>query len=151
MVFGNWFAGLAVDWSLKKSLLAAPIGLAVTLLLTWLLLPAGYVALPAMFLVTTAGSVLALGMMIRLIDAAEHAETLGAALSHGSLNIGNALGAWLGGLTIAAGWGYRSPLLIGAVLSVAGFVVLAVALTVDRTDATDPADREPAQSDAVTS
>src|SRR5699024_9714688 len=102
MVFGNWVAGIAVDWSLRTSLLAAPVGLAVTLLLTWVLLPSGYVALPAMFLVTTVGSVLALGMMMRLIDAAEHAETLGAALSHGSLNIGNALGAWLGGVTIAA-------------------------------------------------
>ena len=132
MVFGNWVAGRLVDWSLKKSLLGAPIALAATLLLTWVLLPYGYLALPGMFLVTTAGSVLALGLMLRLIDAAEHAETLGAALSHGSLNIGNALGAGLGGLTIAAGYGYRSPLLIGALMSLAGFAVLAVAFAVDR-------------------
>jgi DHA1 family inner membrane transport protein len=132
MVFGNWVAGGAVDWSLKKSLLLAPVALAVTLLASWVLLPRGYAALPALFLVTTFGSVLALGMMIRLIDAAEHAETLGAALSHGSLNIGNALGAWLGGVTIAAGYGYRSPLVIGAALSLAGFAVLAVAFTLDR-------------------
>jgi len=143
MVFGNWVAGLAVDWSLKKSLLLAPIALAVTLLASWLLLPAGYAALPALFLVTTTGSVLALGMMMRLIDAAEHAETLGAALSHGSLNIGNALGAWLGGATIAAGYGYRSPLVVGAGLSLAGFVVLVVAFSVDRAPA--------AHSEAVTS
>jgi DHA1 family inner membrane transport protein len=143
MVFGNWVAGHAVDWSLKKSLLMAPVALAVTLLLSWLLLPGGYAALPALFLITTTGSVLALGLMIRLIDAAEHAETLGAALSHGSLNIGNALGAWLGGVTIAAGYGYRSPLVIGAGLSLAGFVVLAVAFSLDR----EPA----AHSEAVTS
>lgn len=132
MVFGNWVAGMLVDWSLKKSLLGAPVALAVTLGLSWLLLPGGYVVLPAMFLVTTVGSVLALGMMMRLIDSAEQAETLGAALAHGSLNIGNALGAWLGGLTIAAGWGYASPLLVGIVLSLAGFVVLVVAFSVDR-------------------
>jgi DHA1 family inner membrane transport protein len=132
MVFGNWVAGPLVDRSLKKSLLGAPIALALTLLLSWALLPYGYASLPALFLVTTVGSVLALGMMMRLIDAAEHAETLGAALSHGSLNIGNALGAWLGGLTIAAGYGYRSPLVIGAALSLAGFAVIAVAFSVDR-------------------
>jgi len=143
MVFGNWVAGLAVDWSLKKSLLLAPVALAVTLLVSWLLMPGGYAALPALFLITTTGSVLALGLMIRLIDVAEHAETLGAALSHGSLNIGNALGAWLGGLTIAAGYGYRSPLVIGAALSLAGFAVLAVAFSLDRTPA--------AHSEAVTS
>jgi DHA1 family inner membrane transport protein len=135
MVFGNWVAGVAVDWSLKKSLLLAPVALSITLLASWLLMPAGYAALPALFLVTTTGSVLALGMMMRLIDAAEHAETLGAALSHGSLNIGNALGAWVGGVTIAAGYGYRSPLVVGAGLSLAGFVVLLVAFSVDRTPA----------------
>jgi DHA1 family inner membrane transport protein len=132
MVFGNWAAGPLVDKSLKRSLLAAPVALAVALLVSWALLPHGYAALPAVFAVTALGSVMALGMMMRLIDAAEHAETLGAALSHGSLNIGNALGAWLGGLTIAAGYGYRSPLVIGAALSVAGFAVLAVAFSVER-------------------
>jgi DHA1 family inner membrane transport protein len=132
MVFGNWAAGPLVDKSLKRSLLAAPVALAVALLVSWALLPHGYAALPAVFAVTALGSVMALGMMMRLIDAAEHAETLGAALSHGSLNIGNALGAWLGGLTIAAGYGYRSPLVIGAALSLAGFAVLAVAFSVER-------------------
>ena len=132
MVFGNWLAGLLVDWSLKMSLLGAPVALALALLLFWLLLPYGYAALPAAFVVTTIGSVLALGLMLRLIDAAGHAETLGAAVSHGSLNIGNALGAWLGGLTIAAGFGYRSPLVLGAVLSLTGFAVLALAFALDR-------------------
>jgi MFS transporter, DHA1 family, inner membrane transport protein len=132
MVFGNWLAGRAMDWSLKRSLLGSPVALALALLAAWALAPRGYVALPALFAVTTFGSVMALGMMMRLIDAAEHAETLGAALSHGSLNIGNALGAWLGGVTIAAGFGYRSPLAVGVVLSLAGFVVLAAAFWLDR-------------------
>jgi DHA1 family inner membrane transport protein len=135
MVFGNWLAGHALDRSLKKSLLGSPIALAAALVASWLAAPYGYLALPALFVVTTFGSVLALAMMLRLIDAAEHAETLGAALSHGSLNIGNALGAWLGGATIAAGYGYRSPLVVGVALSLAGFAVLAVALSLDR----DPA------------
>jgi MFS transporter, DHA1 family, inner membrane transport protein len=132
MVFGNWVAGRLVDWSLKRSLLGAPLAMAASLLLVWVSVPHGYAALLAVFLVTTMGSVMALGLMLRLIDASGHAETLGAAMSHGSLNIGNALGAWLGGVTIAAGYGYRSPLLIGAVLSVAGFAVLAVAFALDR-------------------
>jgi DHA1 family inner membrane transport protein len=135
MVFGNWVAGRLVDWSLTRSLLGASLALAAALLITWALLPSGYAALPGMFLVTTVGSVLALGMMVRLIDASQHAETLGAALSHGSLNIGNALGAWLGGLTIAAGYGFRSPLLVGAVLSVAGFVVLGLGFRTERRSA----------------
>jgi DHA1 family inner membrane transport protein len=121
----------------------SPVALAVTLLVSWVLMPLGFAALPALFLITTTGSVLALGLMLRLIDVAGHAETLGAALSHGSLNIGNALGAAFGGFTIAAGFGYRSPLVVGAALSLAGFAVLAVAFSLDRTPA--------AHSDAVTS
>ena len=74
---------------------------------------------------------------MRLIDAAGQAETLGAAVSHASLNVGNALGAWLGGLVIAAGYGYRSPLLVGVVLSVGGFAVLAVAAMLDRSSGSE--------------
>jgi DHA1 family inner membrane transport protein len=131
MVFGNWVAGRLVDWSLRASLLGAPVVLAAALTVFWLLIPHGWAALPAAFLVTTVGSVMALGLMLRLIDAAGHAETLGAAVSHASLNVGNALGAWLGGLVIAAGYGFRSPLLVGAALSLAGFAVLAFAALVD--------------------
>lgn len=132
MVFGNWLAGRLVDRSARTSLLGAPVGLAVALGLFWVLIPRGWAALPAAFLATTAASILALGLMLRLIDAAGHAETLGAAVSHASLNIGNALGAWLGGLVIAAGHGYRSPLVVGVALSLGGFVVLAVAAYADR-------------------
>ncbi len=43
-----------------------------------------------------------------------------------ALNIGNALGAWLGGLTLAAGFGFVSPLWVGAGVTAAGLVVLMV-------------------------
>ena len=41
-------------------------------------------------------------------------------MNHASLNVANALGAWLGGLVIAAGSGYRAPALVGVGASVAG-------------------------------
>jgi DHA1 family inner membrane transport protein len=45
-------------------------------------------------------------------------------MNHASLNVANALGAWLGGLVIAAGYGYRAPALVGVALSVGGLVVI---------------------------
>jgi DHA1 family inner membrane transport protein len=130
MVVGNWAAGLLVDRSVLGSLLGSSIGLAAVLLGFWAVAPYGWAALPAAFAVTFVGSVLALSMMLRLIDVAGHAETLGAAMSHSSLNVGNALGAWLGGLVIAAGLGFRAPILVGVVLAVAGFVVVVASAAV---------------------
>ena len=59
------------------------------------------------------------------MDVAGDAQTIGAAMNHASLNVANALGAWLGGLVIAAGWGYRAPAIVGAVLAGLGLLVLA--------------------------
>lgn len=127
MVIGNVVAGRLVDWSIEKSLRGAAVGLALALLLYFVLAPTGWWAVLAGFLVTVIGSVLALGFMARLMDAAGHAQTLGAAMSHASLNMGNALGAWLGGVVIAAGYGLRAPLVVGAALALAGLVVLVLA------------------------
>jgi MFS transporter, DHA1 family, inner membrane transport protein len=63
-------------------------------------------------------------LQLRLMSVAGDAQTLGAAMNHSSLNIGNAMGAWLGGLVIAAGWGYRAPALVGVLLAVAGVGIL---------------------------
>jgi DHA1 family inner membrane transport protein len=52
------------------------------------------------------------------------AQTLGAAMNHASLNVANALGAWLGGLVIAAGYGYTATSWVGVALSAGGLVVL---------------------------
>ena len=53
-------------------------------------------------------------LQMRLMETAGDAQMLGAALNHSALNLANALGAWLGGLVIAAGLGYRAPSVVGA-------------------------------------
>ena len=60
------------------------------------------------------------------------APSLGAALCHSALNLGNASGAWLGGLVIAGGLGYLAPAWVGAGLTLVGLVVV---VTVGRTPA----------------
>jgi DHA1 family inner membrane transport protein len=41
---------------------------------------------------------------------------------------------WLGGVVIAAGFGYTAPAVVGAVLSAAGLLVLAVSIGLERRD-----------------
>jgi DHA1 family inner membrane transport protein len=71
------------------------------------------------------GTAVALGppLQIRLMDVAGDAQTLAAALNHSAFNMANALGAWLGGVTIAAGLGWTSTGWVGMLLALAGMVV----------------------------
>jgi len=127
MVGGTWAAGHLADWSVLRSLFIGGIGLGLALALFWVLSRTGWFLLPAAFGVTFLGSVLVVNLQLRLMDVAGEAQTLGAAMNHASLNVGNALGAWIGGLVIAAGHGYRAPALAGVGLALAGVVVLVVA------------------------
>ena len=68
----------------------------------------------------------------RLMDVAADAQTLAAASNHSAFNIANALGAWLGGMVIAMGYGYASTGYVGAVLSLLGLGVFLVSVTVER-------------------
>lgn len=126
MVAGTWLAGELADWSIMRSLLGSSVGMGVLLVLFFFAAPHGWLLLPVAFGITTLGSVLVVNLQLRLMDVAGDAQTLGAAMNHAALNVANALGAWLGGLVIAAGYGYRAPALVGVGLSVAGFVVLVV-------------------------
>jgi len=132
MVVGTFVAGALADWSVYRSLLGSSLAMAVVLLSYAALSPAGWWALVPAFLVAISSSVLVVNLQLRLMSVAGDAQTLGAAMNHSSLNIGNALGAWLGGLVIAAGWGYRAPALVGVLLALAGLAVLVLSATMAR-------------------
>ena len=124
MVAGTYVAGALADWSVFRSLLGSSLAMAVLLLAYAALAPAGWWAVIPAFWVAVASSVLVVNLQLRLMAVAGDAQTLGAAMNHSSLNVGNALGAWIGGLVIAAGWGYRAPSVVGAGLAVLGLGVL---------------------------
>jgi DHA1 family inner membrane transport protein len=72
------------------------------------------------------GTIVAIGpaLQIRLMDVAGHAQTLAAALNHSAFNLANALGAWLGGVAIAAGMGWTSTGWVGSLLALGGMAVV---------------------------
>ncbi|MEU1371496.1 Cmx/CmrA family chloramphenicol efflux MFS transporter [Streptomyces sp. NPDC005803] len=59
---------------------------------------------------------------------ASGAPTLAGAFSTAAFNVGGALGPWLGGLAIGAGYGFRSPLWVSALLMVLALGTAAAAL-----------------------
>ena len=62
-------------------------------------------------------------LQTRLMDVAGDAQSLAAALNHSAFNVANALGPWLGGIAIAAGYGWTSTGWVGCGLALAGFAV----------------------------
>jgi MFS transporter, DHA1 family, inner membrane transport protein len=74
---------------------------------------------------------LATVLQTRLMDVAGDAQSLAAALNHSAFNLANALGPWLGGLAIAAGFGWTSTGWVGCGLALAGFAVWIIALATD--------------------
>lgn len=61
------------------------------------------------------------------------APTLASAVNIGLFNLGNALGAWLGGAVIAAGFGLQSPNWAGAILSAIALVLAVLSGLTDKT------------------
>ena len=132
MVAGTWLAGRLADWSVMKSMFIGGAGQGLLLLAFSALAPTGWGTLPVVFGITLTGSVLVVSLQLRLMHVAAEAQTMGAAMNHASLNVANALGAWLGGLVIAAGWGYRAPGVVGAALAVGGLLFLAASAVLAR-------------------
>ena len=84
------------------------------------------------FLIGVAAAGISPAIQTRLMDVAGDSQTLAAAANHSALNIGNSLGAYLGGLTIAAGLGYVSPVWVGLMLCVPGVALITWSVLLQR-------------------
>ena len=136
-VFGSWAAGVLADWNIERSVLS---GFAATVVVLAAFYFAAGVPLPALvlvFFVGSLGSIVAITLQMRLMDAAGDAQMLGAALNHSALNVANGLGAWLGGVVIAAGHGYRATSLVGIGLATGGLIIFGIGLIVGRRSGSD--------------
>ncbi|HEY0538253.1 MAG TPA: MFS transporter [Actinoallomurus sp.] len=131
-VAGTALGGRLADRALFPSLAGAGVVMGAVLALMLLAAHSAATLVLAVLAVAAAGSVLVVCLQLRLMEVAGDAQMLGAALNHSALNLANALGAWLGGLVIAAGEGYTAPSLVGAGLSVLGLAALGASALVGR-------------------
>lgn len=131
MTVGNLIGGHLADIDLKRTLLGGFVVFIVIQLL--LALTAGWIITLAVFIFAVGAVTSALGPTIqsRLMSVAGDNQSIAAALNHSALNIGNALGAFLGGLVIAHGFGFVAPIWVGLVLAVAGFILALVSYAIE--------------------
>jgi DHA1 family inner membrane transport protein len=127
MVLGNLIGARLADRALTPTIFGLLLWNAVILVLYWLDAGSVWMVLPTILLLGT-GFALVPALQTRLMDVAADAQTLAASLNHSALNIANALGAWLGGLVIATGYGWAATGWVGAVLAVFGVALFAVSV-----------------------
>ncbi|MCK2148643.1 MFS transporter [Marinobacter alexandrii] len=84
------------------------------------------VLMAACFLVAMMGA-LGPALQTHLMDVAHGAQTLAAASHHAAFNVANALGPWLAGIAITAGYGWSSTGYVGATTAVIGLVIFLAA------------------------
>lgn len=134
MTIGTFYGGWVADRNTRRAILVAFIALIVSLGLyvTVASTPAGLFI--SMFIVGFWFSALTPAVQTRFIRMAREAELMGSAITHAAFNVGNALGAWIGGLVIAAGFGYLAPGWAGIVLAVAGLTLAIISFAISRRD-----------------
>jgi len=132
MVVGNFAGGRMADRSVIRGLYVSMASLAVVLAIFVAAAHNPFTAMVVLFGIGASGAAIAPALQTRLMDVAAEAQTLAAALNHSALNIANASGAWIGGLVIAAGYGYTAPAAAGAALAVIGLVVLTLSVGLQR-------------------
>ncbi|MDN3460170.1 MULTISPECIES: MFS transporter [Rhodococcus] len=134
---GNFLGARAADRSLTKSLVWILAILTVVLIVFAATAESKVMTVISLFFMGAFGFATVPGLQMRIMNYASAAPTMASGANIAAFNVGNALGAWLGGITIAAGLGFTSPIWMGAAVTVAGLLVLIVAAKIDRPAASE--------------
>jgi DHA1 family inner membrane transport protein len=123
MVAGSLFGGWLADRGVMRAIWITLVLNVVTLGLVAVTAHDAVLVTINMFFVGFAALSMGPPLQTRLMDIAADAQALAASLNHSAFNLANALGAWLGGVAIAAGLGWTSTGPIGALLAIGGLLI----------------------------
>lgn len=131
MVIGNPLGGWLSDRSMRLALFGGFASLIAALLLVVVLSGTLAGVLIGVFLVGVTAMSLSPTLQARLLDVMGESPTLAGALNQSAINLGNGLGAYIGGAVIAAGFGYIAPAWAGVVLAAAAVVLGLIGFTLE--------------------
>ncbi|QEI06826.1 MFS transporter [Pigmentiphaga aceris] len=134
---GNWLGGRYADRALMPLLYFTLAAQAIALFVFHLVAGSQTASVICIFLMAAFGFATVSPIQKLVMDKAKAAgaPTLASAVNIGLFNLGNALGAWLGGVVIAAGFGFTSPNWAGGLLSVGALALAIASGLLDRRDA----------------
>ena len=124
LTLGNVWGGKAADRSVDRTLIVSLAVLIAVLLVFPLLMPWALPTALAVLVWGAASFALVPPLQMRVMEAAKEAPNLASAVNIGAFNLGNAIGAALGGAVINAGLGYPAISLAGALMAGLGLVMV---------------------------
>ncbi|WP_281310596.1 MFS transporter [Flavobacterium flavigenum] len=124
MVIGNFAGGkLADKYSPAPTVMALLCLMVADLLMVYFFSYNQYLSLIFTFLTGAISFSVIAPIQMLMIRTAKDAEMIASAALQASFNIGNALGAFLGGLPLEAGYSYASPNLVGVCMAITGMII----------------------------
>ena len=133
MTVGNLLGGRFGDrYGLARVVLVTQGAMIVALLGTFFFAGCGWLSVVLMCVGTAALFAVSSPQQLLLLQNSRGCELMGAACVQVAFNLGNALGAYVGGLPIEAGLGYRYPALVGVFVVAAGLACVAAYMRRER-------------------
>lgn len=138
LTLGNWLGGKFADRSLDRTLVVTLGSLAALLVAFAFAMPFAGISAVLIFFWGVASFALVPPLQMRVMAAASDAPNLASAVNIGAFNLGNAIGAALGGAVIGAELGFPAVALAGAATSATGLVILLMMIRGSRTRTVPP-------------
>jgi len=133
LAIGNVAGGKLADRGLARALIGTLAALAIVLLGLAAVLSVKIPAVMLILLLGVAAFATVAPLQLRVLEAAgPHGRTLASSLNIAAFNLGNALGAWAGGVTIDRGFGLSALPLVAAGITAIGLVLALWSLQLDR-------------------
>jgi len=134
LAIGNVAGGKLADRGLARALIGTLAALAIVLLGLAAVLSVKVAAIALILLLGIAAFATVAPLQLRVLEAAgPSGRTLASSLNIAAFNLGNALGAWAGGLAIDRGLGLSTLPLVAAGITAIGLVLALWSLRLDRT------------------
>ncbi|WP_313454431.1 MFS transporter [Brevundimonas sp.] len=126
LTVGNWLGGKFADKSVDRTLIVTLAALSALLIAFAVAMPFAVPTSILVFLWGIASFALVPPLQVRVMTAASDAPNLASSMNIGAFNLGNAIGAAVGGMVIAGGLGYPAVSLAGAVAAGLGLVLVLI-------------------------
>ncbi len=132
ITLGNIMGGRLADWKLMPTVIGSLLALAVVYIVFVQISTNEIAAVPGVFLWGVIFFIAIPPLQMRVVETAGDAPNLAATLNQSAFNVGNAAGAWIGGVALTIGVSYQNLPFVASFLAVIGLGVAVWSLLLDR-------------------